>query len=359
MVELVNAGQGSDRAVGGEHAGSAPSATRADIERKAWTAVQHDFHAVSRTHIVWCSAIGRGAVKGFGDAADEARMSFLCSMTEVLDAAAPGDLARWARNLESDRADRAREAQVKSLAARDRMGDYSLGIDPTQTERLAEGRGGVPSNDRIVEALSRGLALVRSASRDMTLEQLREAVGSTERKLREGRRDTGASPVYRTVRMDAEMHARLKLTAHELGVKLQELCRHLLEREQGSQAARSTSAAFDDRASGASPFSTLDSGMFAAVALAARMPKGVLAAIRDGHVVGLPEIVAARIGAALPHPRPANDIIAHAASGARLPPAMAAKARKKPVARAGGMSIQEVALASGMSQDEIARMLAE
>jgi hypothetical protein len=89
------------------------------------------------------------------------------------------------------------------------------------------------------------------------------------------------------------------------------------------------------------------------------MLRTVLSAIRDGRVVGLPRVVAERIGRAMPIPVPANDIILHASSGARLPLAMAARAKRKPTASAGAMTLEEVACEAGMTADAIQHMLAD
>lgn len=335
-------------------------AARRRLEKAARQLLRHDFHEASRTHIVWCSGIGRGAAKGFGDAADEALRMFRRRLREMLDAAGPSDLERWSQYLAQDQTERLREAQVRSLAARDRLGDYSLGLDPSQIGLLADEPGGVPSNERIVDALREGLAMFRVAARDRTLDQMREAVAEHSRALREGRRDRGDAPVYRTIRMDAEMHARLQLQAHEIGVKLQALCRHLLDLHldrHGILLARE--AATTPAAASSDPFANLDTATFAKVAKAARMTRAVLGAIRNGQVVNLPAVVAARIAAAMPVPVPANDVARHAASGVRLPPAMAARADGKPAAREHGMTLEEVARQTGMPDQEIERMLAE
>ena len=281
-------------------------------------------------------------------------------LREILEAAEPSDLERWSQYLAQDQTERLREAQVRSLAARERLGDYSLGLDPSQIGLLADEPGGVPSNERIVDALREGLAMFRAAARDRTLDQMREAVAQHSRALRDGRRDRGDAPVYRTIRMDAEMHARLQLQAHEIGVKLQALCRHLLDLHLdrngillAGEAATSSAGASSDL------FANLDTAAFAKVARAARMSRAVLGAIRNGQVVNLPPVVAARIAAALPVPVPANDVARHASSGVRLPPAMAARAEGKPAARENGMTLEEVARQTGMADQEIERMLAE
>lgn len=345
--------------VGAAEAGTTHAARRR-IEKAARQLLRHDFHEASRTHIVWCSGIGRGAAKGFGDAADEALRMFRRRLKELLDAAGPSDLERWSQYLAQDQTERLREAQVRSLAARDRLGDYSLGLDPSQIGLLADEPGGVPSNDRIVDALREGLAIFRAAAGDQTLDEMREAVAEHSRALREGRRDRGDAPVYRTIRMDAEMHARLQLQAHEIGVKLQALCRHLLDLHldrHGIVLARETTTTLP--AAPSDPFANLDTTTFAKVAKAARMTRAVLGAIRNGQVVNLSAVVAARIAAAMPVPVSANDVARHAASGVRLPPAMAARAEGKPTAREHGMALEEVARQTGMSDQEIERMLAE
>lgn len=339
--------------------GVAP-ATRSELEKAVRQCLQHDFHEASRTHIVWCLGIGRGATKGFGDAADEALRMFRRRLKEMLDGAGPSDLERWSRNLAQDQAERLREAQVRSLAARERLGDYSLGLDPSQIGLLADEPGGVPSNERIVEALREGLAMFRAAARDRTLDGMREAVAEHSRVLREGRRDRGDAPVYRTIRMDAEMHARLQLQAHEIGVRLQALCRHLLDLHLDRHGSLLAGEATTTPAEAPSdPFANLDTAAFAKVARAARMSRAVLGAIRNGQVVDLPAVVAARIAAAMPVPVPANDVARHAASGVRLPPAMAARAEGKPAAQEHGMTLEEVARQAGMSDQDIERMLAE
>ncbi|GAV37051.1 hypothetical protein ROTAS13_04744 [Roseomonas sp. TAS13] len=249
---------------------------------------------------------------------------------------------------------------MRSLAARERLGDYSLGLDPSQIGLLADEPGGVPSNERIVEALREGLAMFRAAARDRTLNQMQEAVAEHSRALRDGRRDRGDAPVYRTIRMDAEMHARLQLQAHEIGVKLQALCRHLLDLHLDRHSSRhAEEAATTHAVTPSNPFANLDTAAFAKVAIAARMPRAVLGAIRNGQVVDLPAVVAARIAAAMPVPVPANDVARHAASGVRLPPAMAARAEGKPAAQERGMTLEEVARQTGMSDQDIERMLAE
>ncbi|MCO6416152.1 hypothetical protein JYK14_08225 [Siccirubricoccus sp. KC 17139] len=360
MVGHGDVGQAHEKE-GASRTGAAAPATRTELEQAARVALRHDFHEPSKTHIVWCPGIGRGAAKGFGDAADEALRMFRRRLKELLDTAAPSDLERWRHNLAQDQAERLREALVRSLAARERVGEYSLGLDPSQTALLAGEPGSVPSNERIVEALREGLAILRAAARDRTLDEMRAAVADHERALREGRRDRGDAPVYRTVRMDAETHARLQLQAHEIGVKLQELCRHLLGLHlhlhglapaEGDVGTTSAAAPSD-------PFANLDRAAFAKVAKATRMRKAVLAAIRDGRVVNLPLVVAARIGAAMPVPVPANDVVGHAASGAQLPPAMAARAVGKPTAGERGMTLEEVARDAGMSAEEIKEMLSE
>ncbi|WP_338665990.1 hypothetical protein VQH23_12590 [Pararoseomonas sp. SCSIO 73927] len=339
----------------------ATPASRGELERAARSVLRHDFHEPSRTHIVWCAGIGRGGAKGFGTAADEAFRMFGHRLKEILDAARPSDLERWSRDLAYDQTERLREAQVRSLAARDRMGDYSLGLDPSQIGLLADEPGGVPSNDRIVEALRDGLTMFHEAARDRTLDQMRDAVAEHARALREGRRDRSDAPAYRTVRMGAETHARLQLLAHEIGIKLQELCRYLL----GLHLDRcGLSSAHGDVgtapvASPSDPFANLDSATFARVAKAAHMSRIVLGAIRSGQVVDLPYLVAGRIGAALPVPVPANDIVRHAASGVRLPPAMAARAKGRPTAGKPGLTLEEVARQAGMSAAQIEKMLAE
>ncbi|RKK04929.1 hypothetical protein EBE87_07250 [Pseudoroseomonas wenyumeiae] len=218
----------------------------------------------------------------------------------------------------------------------------------------------MPSNERIVDALREGLAVFRATARDRTLDQMREAVAEHSRTLREGRRDRGDTPVYRTIRMDAEMHARLQLQAHEIGVRLQAICRHLLDLHLDRHGKRLAEETATTPATVPSDlFANLDTTAFAKVARAARMSRAVLGAIRNGQVVNLPTVVAARIGAAMPVPVPANDVVRHAASGVRLPPAMAARAEGKPAAREHGMSLEEVARQAGMPEQEIARMLAE
>lgn len=335
---------------------------RSEVEVAVRSALRHDFHEPSRTHIVWCPGIGRGAAKGFGDAADEALRVFRQRVAELLDAAAPSDFQRWRSNLLRDEAERLREAQVRSLAASERMGEYSLGLDPAHLRHLSGDAGDGPANERIVEALKGGLAALREQVQRRTLADLRGAVAEHERFLRDGRRERGDEPRYRTVRMDAETHAKLRLQAHELGVKLQELCRYVIGlhlRRAGPRAAAVIDGPRAAPAPNADPFADLDSAAFARVAVAARMRRAVLAAIRDGRVADLPLQVAGRIGTAMPVPVPANDIVAHAAGGTRMPLAVAARSDAQPAADARRVSLEEAARAAGMSGEDIARMLAE
>jgi hypothetical protein len=213
-----------------------------------------------------------------------------------------------------------------------------------------------------VDALRAGLTAFRVAADRTTRDDVVAAISANEGKLRLGRQDRGDETVYRTVRMDAETHARLQLQAHEIGVKLQELCRYVLGLALEGRAPIQNQ---DDGAttSGArppgNPFVDLSTQQFGQVAKDARMLRTVLSAIRDGRIVGLPSVVAERIGRAMPTPVPANDIILHAGSGARLPPAMAARAKRKPTASAGAMTLEEVAREAGMSGDAIQHMLAD
>lgn len=339
-------------------------AIRSELEREMRSALRHDFHEPSRTHIVWCPGVGRGAVKGFGDVADEAHRRFRRRVEELLDEAAQSDLERWRFNLVRDEAERLREAQVHSLAARERMGEYSLGLDPAHIALLLGEPGSGPSNDRIVRALREGLVALREKAQKWTLAEMRATIREHERLLREGRRGRGDGPVYRTVRMDAETHARLQLQAHEFGVKLQELCRyalgmHLLRLNLLPAQGVAMDGPVIAAAPPMNPFSGLDTTSFARVASAALMRRSVLAAIRDGHVMDIPAHVAARIGSAMPVPVPANDVIAYAASGTRLPPAIAARADGKPAADERRVTLEEAARAAGMSDEDILRMLTE
>lgn len=332
---------------------------RGDVERAVRSALRHDFHEPSRTHIVWCPGIDRGVAKGFGDAADEAYRMFLLRVVDLLDAAGPSDLRRWKDNLLRDEAECLREAHVRSLAANERMGEYSLGLDPAHLRQLSGAGEGGTTNERIVEALKGGLAALREHAPYRTRADLRAAVAEHERLLRDGRRRRGDEPRYRTVRMDAETHARLRLEAHEISVKLQDLCRYVV----GLHLCRAENAAAGGgpRASApvANPFARLDKAAFARVASAARMRRAVLAAIRDGRVANLPLQVAGRIGAEMPVPVPANDIIAYAAGGTRMPLAMAARSDAQPATDARRISLEEAARVAGMSEEDIAEMLAE
>jgi hypothetical protein len=323
--------------------------------------LRHDFHEPSRTHIVWCPGIGRSGAKGFGDAADEAFRMFGRHLQEMLDGARLKDLQRWSRNLVDDQAERLREARIHSLAARERLGEYSLGLDPSQIELLTDEPGGIPSNERIVEALEDGLAMFRDASRSRTLDGMRDAIAEHARTLREGRRERCDAPRYRTIRMSAETHARLQLQAHETGIKLQALCRYLLglHLDRGGVVPDHAEVGTMSQTAHPDPLMNLSSAIFARVAKASRMSRAVLAAIRNGQVADLPFVVAGRIGAALPVPVPANDIVRYAASGARLPPAMAARSTGSPTAIKHLMTLEEVARQAGMSTSQIEKMLAE
>ncbi|MXP65644.1 hypothetical protein E0493_20040 [Roseomonas sp. M0104] len=358
--------QGAGHATGGDmdSARSNPSTklARSDLEQVVRAVMRHDFHEPSRTHIVWCPGVGRNGAKGFGDAADEAHRMFLRRIGELLDAASPTDLQRWSANLARSKAESSREAQIRSLAARERMGAYSLGLDPAQVTLLADAPGVPASNQAIVDALRAGLAAFRAAADRTTRDDVVAAISANESKLRVGRQGRGDETIYRTVRMDAETHARLQLQAHEIGVKLQELCRYVLalalESRAPTQNQDDGATAFNAKPRG-NPFVDLSTQQFAQVAKDARMSRTVLSAIRDGRVVGLPGVVAERIGRAMPTPVPANDIILHACSGARLPPAMAAKAKRKPTAFASAMTLEEVAREAGMTADAIQHMLAD
>ncbi|MDJ0388700.1 hypothetical protein QMO56_11305 [Roseomonas sp. E05] len=355
----AHATDGGTEAAGAHGSGNL---ARSDLERAVRAVTRHDFHEPSRTHIVWCPGVGRNGAKGFGDAADEAHRMFVRRISELLDSATPADLERWANNLARTHAESLREAHVRSLAARERMGCYSLGLDPAQVALLADAPRAPASNQAIVDALHAGLTAFRTFTGRTTRAGVVAAISANESKLRAGRQDRGDETVYRTVRMDAETHARLQLEAHESGVKLQELCRYVLHLALGGRTPirdHDVGAAASDGSPRGNPFADLSVQQFARVAEGARMPRTVLAAIRDGRVVGLPGIVAERIGRAMPTPVPANDIIHHAGSGARLPPAMAAKAKRRPTASAGAMTLEEVAREAGMTTDAIQHMLAD
>jgi hypothetical protein len=343
------------------------AASRMEVEQAAYAALRHDFHVPSRTHIVWCPSVGRGATKGFGDAPDEAHRSFANRLAALLEAAGPSDLERWLADLIHDQADRQREARVKALAANERLGEYSISLDPAQMVALKPAPDSGSMNDRIVTALRKGLEQFRVASRKTSEAGLREAVAGNEATLRAGRRDRGNDLEVRTVRMDAELHARLRLSSHETGVKMPELCRYIVSlaldlavdhfaTDSDTNAASGSNLPFDGKRS--DPLADLDGPAFRKVAADSGIPRVLLAAIRNREVeVPLP--VARRIARTLPVVVPEEVILAAYVGTPRVSATAMYKAGGKPSAVEGKTPFQEAAASAGLTEEAINRLLAE
>ncbi|MCB4824504.1 hypothetical protein [Roseicella aerolata] len=280
----------------------------------------------------------------------------MARLATLLEAASSGDMRRWWGNLAQDEAERSRERHVRSLAARERMGEYSISLDPSQSAALRAAAGAGAANARIVEALREGLAAVREEARGMTEAAMRDAVAASERLLRDGRRLRGEDLDVRTVRMDAETHARLQLQAHELGVKLPELCRYAV----GLHLRRHAHVDPDRDAMGIDPFAGMDRQAFGATARRLGIPRDLLAGFRDRQIEldTVPPAFMARLCDDLPRPVPVAAMRAHLSAEPRLSGAMMFRADGKPAA-SGRKTFEEAARDAGMPEEEVRRLLSE
>lgn len=202
--------------------------------------LKHDFHQSSRTHIVFCSDIGRRGVKGFGDFADEARRNFEARLTEVVSHASAKEIERWTLKLNQLHGLELRAQRVAEEAARPRMGEYSLGLDPDQARSLQSKAGNGTINAGVVEMLRRAMDLLEEEATTLTEDALRERIVSFEQTAKKARRERGEEIEARTFRMEPELHARLHVQAYELGVKLSELCRYALAKTLNSTRTPAT-----------------------------------------------------------------------------------------------------------------------
>ena len=360
---------------------TAPSEhARSEVRRAAEAGVLHDFHAPSRTHIVWCPGIGRGGVKGFGDMADEARRDFECRLRTLLSTAGAADLERWRGRLGEDEAERRREQHVRSLAARERMGEYSISLDPAQSASIRKSIPAGAANAAIVDALRGGLELVRKEARGRKEAEMRSSILDQEAALKATRRANGADLDVRTVRMDAETHARLHLEAHELGVKLPELCRYAVTawlRQSGlgrsapvagvaRNAGWRTSAPARRVGTGGSgqppdaslatvvdPFEDLGTVAFADVARSAGVNPMFLGRVRDRQIdpATMPDTFLERLCGSLPGNIPFAAMAAFLDGAPRLPPRAMFKSGKQPRA-SGRVSFESAVRSSGLSDGE-------
>ena len=78
-------------------------AIRSIVKRKAMSHWETDWHAESRTHIVWAPWIKPYSPKGFGFLADEAYADYGKSVQKVVDEATIGDLEFWLELYEAQR----------------------------------------------------------------------------------------------------------------------------------------------------------------------------------------------------------------------------------------------------------------
>jgi hypothetical protein len=202
-----------------------------DFFNRVHILLQHDFHQPSRTHIVFCPSVGRRGLKGFGDFAEEARQNFEERLRETLANASKRDIGRWRDKLLEWDAHRIQDERIKITAAQPRMGEYSLGLDPEQARLLQVRAGNKNINCLVVSLLKCGVAAVEREAAASTEQSMRERVLTAERACKEERRKRCEEIDARTVRMDPTLHARLKIQAQEIGIKLPELCRYILERQ--------------------------------------------------------------------------------------------------------------------------------
>jgi hypothetical protein len=315
---------------------------------------------------VWCPGIGRGATKGFGDAPDEAYRVFAARLADLVNGAAPCDIERWLDNLASDQAERLREAHIRSLAARERMGEYSISLDPFHSAALRGVSGDATMNAKIVDALRSGVIRLREEARDKTEMAMRELVAANETKLRDGRRARGEDLEVRTVRMDADLHARLQLSAHELGVKLPELCRYamalyLRQAAQGcaSQLHEDAPEAFvSSTATMRDPLAELEPADFRAVAKRLGIPRELLASIRDRQVE-VPRPLMRKLGESLAVPVPIEVMHGSLAGPPRIAVGTMFKSGGKPAASERRISFAEAASKAGMTAEDIERLLTD
>lgn len=357
---------------------------REAIRHTARVEAKHDFHSPSRTHVVWCLGVGRGGAKGFGDFADEARRQFETRLEALIERATVGDLERWQARLNQDETTRRREEHVRSLAANQRMGEYSISLDPSQTARFKESSSSKTLNGEIVEALREGLEALRWQAARTTLAGMRQIILDKDAALKAARRAVSAELDVRTLRMDAETHARLHLEAHELGVKLPELCRFAVEawflsREakpekpvdtlvEGAVQKRSLQTAHTkatiprstaSRVSEVDFFDDLDTDAFTDIANRVGVNAMFLSRIRDRHIEpdDIPNLWSERVRVALPrHPSPA-EWAGYLRGGPQLPTGAMFKSRRKPKALKR-MSFEDAVRSSGLTDEQQVALLA-